>query len=100
MIESVTAVLLDDEEQDRRLADLLITDGLQVAALEPRASSSETLGELLSQIADRDFPIVLLDYRLDMSADAKYRGGTVAASLRDFHPDVPIVLFTTDCNSG
>ena len=98
-VEAVHAALLDDDPVEReRLADLLITEQLRIDALGPR-SISETTDKIAELRGDHGPRLVLLDYRLDDADEAaNFRGGSVAAALRDADHtcDVPLVLLTTE----
>src|SRR5271155_3730765 len=97
--ESVHAALLDDDPVEReRLADLLVTEQLRIDALGP-SSIGETSSRIADLLGDHGPRVVLLDYRLDDASDAaNFRGGSVAATLRDADHtrDVPLVLLTTE----
>jgi CheY-like chemotaxis protein len=92
------AVLVDDNESESRLlAELLSSDDLDVQVLLPGSSIDDTIESIQQALADGETPVVLLDYRLDdRTDDVRFRGGSVAGGLKDRHPEIPVVLFTTD----
>jgi hypothetical protein len=96
--EPVRAVLLDDNDAEARsLCGLLQSDDLVLDAMVPRASIDDTLADLEAVSAADGAKVVLLDYRLDdRSTSVRFRGGSVAGGLKDRHPDVPVILLTTD----
>lgn len=58
------------------------------------------LRQLRERLGDSGYDIVLLDYRLDDRAEDRvmtvnYRGGTIAAALKEQLPHIPLVLVTT-----
>jgi hypothetical protein len=93
----VVAIVVDDNEDDRALAQLLQNDYLRVLAMGPLPSIEGTLAEISTALASADAPsVVLLDYRLDVETDVHFKGGSIGAGLREAMPSVPIVLFTTE----
>ncbi len=98
---SIRAVLVDDSIDDLRYAERLTRDGLACDTLPPPSSSEELRRQIAERRAKSECDIVLLDYRLDAEGTATesrrdYRGGTVAAELREHLPDLPIVLVSTE----
>lgn len=94
-METISAALVDDSDDDLKIAHRLRPTGIQCAAIRPpnQESSFERLMELLRA---RTYDVILLDYRLDDEVPRGYRGGTVAARLKEIHPDMPVVLLTTE----
>jgi CheY-like chemotaxis protein len=97
---TVRAALLDDDPVEReRLAELLRGDELRIETLGP-TSISGTIGQIGDLLGGPSGPrVVMLDYRLDDADEASnFRGGSIAAALRDSDNtrDVPLVLFTTE----
>lgn len=92
----VFAVLVDDQESDRRdYAQLLGNDDLRMFPVAP-SDQVETV-DAIEQATRVDHPsVILLDYRLDEDPDVRYRGGSLAAALRDRIPNIPLVLLTTE----
>ena len=91
MATSTRAVLVEDSEVDRAFADRLTRLGLPCEHIAPPAAR----GELIARIEKGKYGLVILDYRLDDRGPGTYRGGTVAADLKERCPGLPIVLFTT-----
>jgi CheY-like chemotaxis protein len=91
------AVAIDDSANDRQLALLLEGDGLSVRALSPANTVENTVAEVAAELEAVTVPgVVLVDYRLDQEQEVGFKGGTVAAALREAMPDTPLVLFTTE----
>jgi CheY-like chemotaxis protein len=91
----IRAVLVDESDQDLKYAERLTRSGLSCAPKKPQKS----LSELVQDLIDGNYDVFLLDYRLDeMPADSgpDYRGGSVAAKLKERVPDLPVVLVTTE----
>jgi DNA-binding NarL/FixJ family response regulator len=88
----VTAILVDDQESSLRYADRLTQAGLDCNKLKPLKQSQD----LVNSIRQADCDVVILDYRLDDSNEVAYRGGTVAAQLKEALPDLPVVLLTSE----
>ncbi|MFY0572496.1 response regulator [Archangium lansingense] len=86
------AVLVDDQEESLLYADRLTNSGLPCKKLKPMKQAQE----LVSAIRREKYDVVLLDYRLDDSNEVAYRGGTVAAQLKEALPDIPVVLLTSE----
>jgi hypothetical protein len=98
---SIRAVLVDDNSDDLRYAERLTRDGIDCDKLPPPSTSEELRRQIAARRARNECDIVLLDYRLDAEGTATesrrdYRGGTVAAELREHLPDLPIVLVSTE----
>lgn len=95
------AVLIDDSKQDLNYAKRLTDAGLLCDPLEPPATLDLLLAQLREDLEEHTYDVVLLDYRLDdeprdQTTRAVYRGGTVAAALKEYYPDIPLVLVTTE----
>jgi CheY-like chemotaxis protein len=91
------AVAVDDDPDDRQLARLLEGPGLSVHALAPAVTVEDTLAQVAATLGLSAAPgVVLVDYRLDQEQAVGFKGGTIAAALREAMPDVPLVLFTTE----
>lgn len=93
------AVLDDNEQESRKLAQLLASEDLGVDALTPAGNLEETVRLVLSAVAqhsEEEAVVVLFDYRLDDRGDVGFRGGTVASAFKEKEPTVPVVLLTTD----
>jgi hypothetical protein len=101
MIDSpdIRAVYIDESQGELSYAVRLTKAGLRCDPLPP----GETVDEMLRQLRERldeGYDVVLLDYRLDDRPEDRvitvnYRGGTVAAALKEQLPQVPLVLVTT-----
>lgn len=93
---NVVAVLVDDQESDRqRYSELLSSDDLAVVPIAP-ADQMETV-DAIEETCPSDTPsVVILDYRLDEAPSVRYRGGSLAAAIRDRVADIPLVLLTTE----
>ena len=102
MSDAIRALLVDDNRDDLVFAERLSRGGLECSSIRA-TSSADRLRELLDERIAHDKPsIVFLDYRLDDSpidedgTRADYRGGTIAAELKERHPEVAVVLLTTE----
>jgi CheY-like chemotaxis protein len=99
---TVRAVLIDDSVEDLKYADRLTKNGFSCEGLSPPATAEELRQAIAERVRDGLCDVVLLDYRLDAepveagSARRRYRGGTVAAQLKEYVPKVPIVVVTTE----
>jgi len=96
---AVRVVVLDDDRTERdRLGEMLNVEDLKIETLGPSSISETTAA--IADVLEGDGPrVVLLDYRLDDAEEASnFRGGSVAATLRDADAtrDVPLVLLTTE----
>ncbi len=100
--DTVHGVLVDDSEEDLKYADRLSRDRFVCQSLPPPPTTEELRREVEQRRANALCDIVLLDYRLDAEGTATagqkrpYRGGTVAALLKEYMPDLPVVLITTE----
>jgi CheY-like chemotaxis protein len=91
------AVAVDDNPDDRQLASLLEGSGLSVHALAPSSTVEATVAEVAAALEPSAGPgVVLVDYRLDQEQAVAFKGGTIAAALREAMPDTPLILFTTE----
>lgn len=95
------AVIVDDNASDLTYADRLTRDGLDCLGIEPPLSSEELRREIDRLFKSKECDVLLLDYRLDaekLSTGERrnYRGGSAAAEVREWIPDLPIVLITTE----
>jgi hypothetical protein len=96
----VRAVFVDNSADDLKIANRLNAMGLPCERLVAPPTIDTLLLNLRGQVRGPGFCLILLDYRLDddqeMSTNrATYRGGTVAAALKEEMPDSPVVLMTT-----
>ena len=87
---SLRAVLVEDNSLDQRFAERFKSAGLPCELLPPSSSKDE----LVEALSDGEFDLVILDYRLDDLPEVSYRGGSVAAELKERNPLLPIALFT------
>lgn len=99
----VRAIFVDDNEEDREIADRFSSDGLFTTAIIPKGSLSELQDEILGGLTEGFVPVIIMDYRLDDRASAEspvfaHRAGALAAGIREHRGDVPIVLLTTEDN--
>jgi len=90
--DQVTAILVDDQEESLLYADRLTKSGLPCNKLKPLKQAQD----LVNSIRQGEYDVVILDYRLDDSNEVAYRGGTVAAQLKEALPDLPVVLLTSE----
>ena len=85
-------VLIEDEAREPLSADIHDLDDFEVLAFPPPRDMS------LFEILDVDADLFLIDYELDTpqpdDSIAHYRGGTLAARVREEKPEFPIVLLT------
>ncbi|HXH90216.1 MAG TPA: response regulator [Thermoanaerobaculia bacterium] len=91
----IRAALVDDADDDLKIAGRLLRTGIQCDPIRP-PDEENSFEQLINQLRAGNYDIVLLDYRLDDEVPRGYRGGTVAARLKEFHPDMPVVLLTTE----
>ena len=94
----IRAIFVDDDPSDIKLADRLSRGGLECVGLVPPDSLDE-LVEVLTERLKSGRNLVLLDYRLDTQSSAShadYRGGSVAAAVKERFPLCPVVLVTTE----
>jgi CheY-like chemotaxis protein len=99
--DGIRTLLIDESMADLRIAQRLSNVGLPCEPLRPPAdigSLQETLDRTLS---NDEYDAVLLDYRLDEEMDEElgrpnYRGGTLAAWIKEKFPHVPVILVTTE----
>lgn len=102
MTGSVSAVFVDDDEEDRRYAQRLTTAGLECSAVVPPDELRSLVATIKERSKNGSCDIVLLDYRLDAKAvepsghRVSYRGAQAAAAIREKLPDLPLVLVTTE----
>lgn len=94
------AIFVDDDESARKDVERLGKYGLDCRTMSPPAPN-DLDSELLAPIRDGEVDVVLLDYRLDdMPSEGglavSYRGGMLAAAVRELDPGIPIVLVTTE----
>jgi len=95
MPDVITAALVDDSDDDLKIAKRLKPTGISCAAIRP-PNEQNSFERLTEQLRKGNYDVILLDYRLDDEVQHGYRGGTVAARLKEFHPDLPVVLVTTE----
>jgi CheY-like chemotaxis protein len=98
------ALLVDDNAEDRLIADRLTADGLETVALAPEGSLEQVRDAILTWEGPQ-LDAVLLDYRLDDRANHSgdhfaHRAGPLAAALREVRPDLPLILVTTEANQS
>jgi len=103
MDDDLRGILIDDDEEDLKNARRLQEAGFPCIGLRVAATVDEMIDEVEEHLGDADSTAILLDYRLDdhivADKDEKvrgYRGGTVAAALKERFPGLPIVLVTTE----
>lgn len=94
------AVLIDDNPDDLKFADRLKRAGLACDAMSVEPTVDGLRQKLHAAIDEGIYNLVIVDYRLDDVANSEtaagYRGGTVAAGLREMFPLCPVVLLTTE----
>ena len=96
----IRALAVDDDPDDRQTMIRLGRYGVECTAIPP-PHPAEFRKSVFKLIDDGTVDIVLLDFRLDDqstagSGPASYRGGTLAAAIRERYPETPIVLVTTE----
>lgn len=94
------ALLVDESAKDLKLAGRLEASGLPCLPLLPSPSLDSLLGDIADALGRGRANIVLLDYRLDEELGPEggrpnYRGGAVAAAVKERFPTTPIVLVTS-----
>lgn len=92
---TINAALVDDADEDLKIAGRLRRTGIRCEPIRP-LNEENSFELLIEKLRAGNYDIVLLDYRLDDEVARGYRGGTVAARLKEFHPDMPVVLLTTE----
>lgn len=104
MTAHVSAVLVDDDESDRRYAVRLTEGGLECDTITPPVNVFELVSEVTKRYSEHRCDLVLLDYRLDSDSSSSgeetvnYRGAQAAAAIREHLPEIPLVLVTTEQN--
>jgi CheY-like chemotaxis protein len=101
MAKTVTALLVDDNADDLKIAERLSRVGLATTAIRATGTADGLREVLETKIAELKPSVVFLDYRLDDAeledgTRASYRGGTIAAQLKEHHPELPLILLTTE----
>lgn len=99
----VSAVLVDDNPQDRLIAERLSDDGLLCRSVAPKGTLDALRAEILALAAEGVADVALLDYRLDdrrpdSGEPFSHRAGALAAELKEHRPQLPLVLLTTEAN--
>jgi CheY-like chemotaxis protein len=99
----IRALLVDDNPEDRRIAERLSADGLPCHAMAPEGSLDLLRTRILDQASTGQADVVLVDYRLDdrQSDDGPpfaHRAGALAAELKEHRASLPLVLLTTEAN--
>ena len=99
----VAAVLVDDNPQDRLIAERLSDDGLVCRSVVPQGTLDALRTEILAMAVPGAANVVLLDYRLDdrrpdNRQPFSHRAGALAAELKEHRPQLPLVLLTTEAN--
>lgn len=98
---SFRAVLVDDVQDDLKYAQRLTRNNLVCDPLLAKESFDELRTALHNKLSKEGYDVAILDYRLDDAPShteataATYRGGSVAAELKEQFPDKPVVLLTT-----
>ena len=97
---SLQAVFVDESSTDLKLARRLTRGGMRADGWHPGGSVESLVARVAQAARSGGCDILLLDYRLDEEPDeagvrARFRGGTVAAALREKAPELPVVLVTT-----
>lgn len=91
-------IVVDDDLRDVKPIETAAgAAGVRVTLVKALESQIETLALVMSELAEAA-PVVLVDYRLDLPAEVHYRGGSLAAGLKDQVPSIPLVLLTSDAN--
>lgn len=102
MKKKVSAIFVDDDEDDRRYAQRLTDAGLGCTAVLPPEELKELVAQLKTLRRNGACDIVFLDYRLDANPveprgrRVPYRGAEAAAAIRERLPGLPLVLVTTE----
>ena len=99
----VHALLIDDNPDDRLIAERLQADGLPCRAMIPDGTLDVLRGRILAEASSGQADLILLDYRLDdIQSDAgpsfAHRAGALAAEIKEHQPGLPLVLLTTEEN--
>jgi CheY-like chemotaxis protein len=98
----IRALAVDDNFEHRKSFERLNNEHLVCKSIPPPAPNSFS-EEILQPVANGDFDVVLLDFRLDEVSDigngpASYRGGTPAAAIKEKSSKMPVVLVTSSEN--
>ncbi len=102
MPDEVLAVLIDDSEDDQRYAARLTAVGLPCEVVPLQQSSDDVVADVVGRVEDGRCDIALIDYRLDaeqqesVGGRVSYRGGSIAAGIRERVAGIPLVLITTE----
>lgn len=97
---SVSAILIDDNEDDRHTFERLAKYGIPCKVIEP-PSLTAVQDDVVASINDGTYNLLLVDFLLDQEASehgesASYRGSTPAALVKERCPHIPVVLVTTE----
>ena len=101
MNSTVRAILVDDDEEDHLIAERLTRlspDKLECTPMKPSGRIEDLIKYIDRLVNDNKCHLLLLDYRLDYMPSEHpvfYRGGGLAAMIRDRIPNLPLVLVTT-----
>lgn len=96
------AILIDDDPKDLAYAERLSRGSFSCTAERPRADVPVMVDFIEQKVNEGTCDLLLLDYRLDsvpdplQSAPVRYRGGQLAAAVRERIPSLPLVLLTTE----
>jgi hypothetical protein len=90
----IVAVYVEDDERDGKKYSKLLSVKGRLTVLPIMAPSEPITNSILGQKPD----LVLIDYLLSKKQpdghSANYRGGTIATSIREKNPKIPLVLIT------
>jgi len=88
--------VIDDAESDRVIGDSLGGPQLVVNSAAPDADLLKMIRTTVDFAREHPNPLILIDYRLDSNSSISYRGGTLAAAMKDSSLSCPVVLYTSD----
>lgn len=96
----VRAILIDDDKEDLKYAERLdkLNQGLACIPMKPSGQIEGLVQCIDERVKAGKCDLLLLDYRLDYAESdpvVPYRGGQLAAVIRERIPNLPLVLVTS-----
>ena len=97
---AVSAVLIDDDDKDLMYAERLdkSSSDLTCVPMKPSGQIDGLVQCIDEMVKDEECDLLLLDYRLDYAESdpaVPYKGGQLAAVIRERIPNLPLVLVTS-----
>lgn len=92
----ILLIAVDDSETALELVGELEGELIEVSPVVPSSSQDVTLATILAQAGEERPVVIVVDYRLDEPEEITYRGGSIAAGIKDASPDLPVAMITSD----